>query len=287
MDHSYLECITTMSKMDNFCKIKLKIIYINMKIKMGRIEKLTKYLDLGTSHGIEYGALDKPIVKKSQSNIIYVDYTSTKKLKEKSKDDPHVKQNDIVAIDINLTESGSSKALQSRGPFDYIVASHVFEHLPNPLAWLEKNSKMLREGGIISLAVPDKRYTFDYFRRLSEPSDWLATYIDSNERPSTIQLLDHYMNVRVVNTETAWDKKPDLLDCPRYHNNEDAMNLTRKGQLVYVDCHCFVYTDSSFMAIFNVLQSMNLMLNLEIVEIFPPEHHSNEFIISLRVKSKN
>ena len=212
-----------------------------------------------------------PIVHKSQSDITYVDYTSTKELMENSKIDPHVKQGDIVAVDINLAESGSTETLQTRGPFDYIVASHVFEYLPNLLEWLEKKLGLLCEGGIISLAIPDKRYTFDYFRRLSEPSDWLTAYIDSNVRPTTAQLLNHFLNVRVVNTQEAWDKKPILSNCPRYHDDEIAMDLTRKGQLDYVDCHCFVYTDSSFIAIFNVLQSMNLMLNLETVEIFPPE----------------
>ncbi len=253
---------------------------------MDRIGRLTKYLDLGVSRGIEYGALAKPIVDKSQSDVIYVDYTSTKELIEKSKDDPHVKQSDIVVVDINLAEPGSAEALQARGPFDYIVASHVFEHLPNPLAWLEKNSSLLREGGVISLAIADKRYTFDYFRKLSEPADWLTAYIDSSERPTTAQLLDHFLNVRVVNTQAAWDEKPVLLNCPRYHDDENAMHFVRKGQITYVDCHCFVYTDSSFRAIFNSLQSRNLMLNVEVVEIFPPERHSNEFILALRVNQK-
>ncbi len=252
---------------------------------MSRVEQLTMYLDLKNSRGIEYGALANPIVKKSQNNVIYVDYTSTKELVEKSNTDPNVKESDIVGVDVNLSEPESAKALQDRGPFDYIVASHVFEHLPNSLAWLEEASSLLREGGIISLAIPDKRYTFDFFRRLSEPSDWLTTYIDSSERPTTAQLLDHYLNVRVVDTLTAWNEEPTLLKCPRHHNDWVALDLARIGQLTYTDCHCFVYTDSSFVAILHYIQSMKLLLNLEVLKVFPPERYSNEFIIALRVSS--
>jgi len=251
---------------------------------MSRVEQLTRYLDLKNSRGIEYGALANPIVNKSQSNVIYADYTTTQELVKNSKDDPSVKISDIVEVDVNLSEPESGKVLQALGPFDYIVASHVFEHLPNPLAWLKVASSLLCDGGIISLAIPDKRYTFDFFRRLSEPYDWLTSYIDSNERPTTAQLLDHYLNVRVVDTLTAWSEEPTLSKCPRHHDDRLAIDLARRGKLTYVDCHCFVYTDDVFLAIFNAIQDVNLLLNLEVVNIFPPERYSNEFIVALRVR---
>ena len=142
----------------------------------------------------------------------------------------------------------------------------------------------IADGGIISLAIPDKRYTFDFFRRLSESSDWLTTYIDSNERPTTTQLLDHYLNVRVVDTSTAWNEVPTLSNCPRHHLDDRlAIHQARLGLTSYVDCHCFVYTDTSFLEIFNAMQNVGLLLNLEVVNIFPPERYSNEFIAALRV----
>lgn len=44
---------------------------------------------------------------------------------------------------------------------DFIVASHVLEHLPDPLLALRVWYEALAPGGTLLLKVPDKRYTFD------------------------------------------------------------------------------------------------------------------------------
>jgi SAM-dependent methyltransferase len=72
---------------------------------------------------------------------------------------------------------------------DYVIASHVLEHVANPVAALAEWYRVLRPGGIIYLLVPDRRYTWDRgraltsvehmledYRRCTPPSD--ATHID-------------------------------------------------------------------------------------------------------------
>ena len=42
---------------------------------------------------------------------------------------------------------------------DYVVASHVLEHVANPIAALAECYRVIRPGGILYLVVPDRRAT--------------------------------------------------------------------------------------------------------------------------------
>lgn len=59
---------------------------------------------------------------------------------------------------------------------DFIVANHVLEHLVNPLDFLEQCYKLLKPGGIAYIALPDKRLTFDCYRRRTPLSDVVDRY---------------------------------------------------------------------------------------------------------------
>ena len=44
---------------------------------------------------------------------------------------------------------------------DFVIASHVVEHLADPLAFLDDAHRVLRVGGVLLLLLPDRRCTFD------------------------------------------------------------------------------------------------------------------------------
>jgi SAM-dependent methyltransferase len=62
--------------------------------------------------------------------------------------------------------------------YDFVVASHVLEHLANPLRALHEWKRVLRPGGVLLILVPDRRNTFDHKRPLTPfehiESDFLA-----------------------------------------------------------------------------------------------------------------
>jgi len=60
--------------------------------------------------------------------------------------------------------------------FDYCLASHVIEHIPNPIAFFQSIAHLLKPGGVLSLAVPDKRYTFDFFQPAASVFAWLGFF---------------------------------------------------------------------------------------------------------------
>ena len=50
------------------------------------------------------------------------------------------------------------------GKYDGLVASHVAEHLPNLIGFLQQAGTLLKSSGVIALALPDKRLCFDFFQ---------------------------------------------------------------------------------------------------------------------------
>ena len=53
------------------------------------------------------------------------------------------------------------------GTFGAFIASHVIEHTTDFIGFLDAAATLLAPDGVVILAVPDKRYCFDYFRPLT------------------------------------------------------------------------------------------------------------------------
>ncbi len=59
---------------------------------------------------------------------------------------------------------------------DYVVTSHVLEHVANPVAAFAEWNRVLRPGGIVYLVVPDRRFTWDRTRELTPAAHMLDDY---------------------------------------------------------------------------------------------------------------
>jgi SAM-dependent methyltransferase len=47
---------------------------------------------------------------------------------------------------------------------DFVIASHVLEHLADPLGMIDETHRVLRDGGVLLILLPDRRATFDAAR---------------------------------------------------------------------------------------------------------------------------
>ncbi|MGC8160060.1 hypothetical protein ACP3WZ_26405, partial [Salmonella enterica] len=69
---------------------------------------------------------------------------------------------------------------------------------------------ILKPGGELRLAVPDRRYTFDLLRNESRLHDVLDNYLRKARRPQPHQIIDFCGLSRVVDCAAAWDGALDL-----------------------------------------------------------------------------
>lgn len=104
---------------------------------------------------MEIGALLNPMPLPQASEILFSDVLTPEQLEEAY---PGSQAPDI------LSDSEHFPAVDD-GAFDFIVANHVLEHVTDPIRALKEWHRILRDGGLLMMAVPDKRFTFDHRRR--------------------------------------------------------------------------------------------------------------------------
>lgn len=105
--------------------------------------------------GLEIGALRNPLPVPNAAEVLYSDLLTAEQLAALY---PGSRPPDI------LSDSESFPTIESNS-LDFVIANHVIEHLTDPIRALREWHRILREGGLLYLAVPDKRFTFDHKRR--------------------------------------------------------------------------------------------------------------------------
>ena len=131
-----------------------------------RTQRALRWVEPAAGLGLEIGALTTPLLTPALGPVEYADHLSTAGLREKYRDDPNVDIGGIVEVTYVLGDR-RMPAVTGTDRFHHVAASHVIEHAPNLIGWLEDIRSVLRPGGVLALVVPDKRYTFDVTRRVS------------------------------------------------------------------------------------------------------------------------
>jgi SAM-dependent methyltransferase len=131
--------------------------------------------------GLEIGALWRRFPLPRAVTALYVDRVDPGGLRREYPDiGGKLITPDVVAEGSRLPFAGNS--------LDFVIASHVLEHLPFPLAALNNWHQVLAPGGVLVMKVPDKRYSFD-IRRNRTP---LQHLVDEHRNPFTFDKRAHF-----------------------------------------------------------------------------------------------
>ena len=209
---------------------------------------LLQGVDLDSEVGLEIGPLDKPVVRrKDRRKIYYADYASRETLCAKSADDPNVDVTLIPNIDYMI--AGLPKRLDRT--FDYILASHVIEHVPDLVGWLSALFGWLSPGGRLILAIPDKRYCFDLLRATSTTGQVIEAHLQHRERPGFAAIYDAMRAAIHFDLARAWREEPYRGSLEPMFSPEVAYHTAQRAHETgeHIDCHSWVFTHRSFLQI--------------------------------------
>lgn len=216
-------------------------------------QHLENLVDFKSAVGLEIGAMDLPYVAPDEGNCEFADYRSTEELRELARAVPGHYPEFIVPVAYDLKQGYS--AITKR--FDYIIAAHVVEHIPNLLGWFRSLESLLNPGGIVFLVVPDKRYTFDFYRRETTVSDVVECDRLGLQTPSFYHVFDHhYYSHANLPPFNVWsgERRP-----PPFKSYLAARQTAEKALSGFEDAHCSVFTPDSFTTLFRDLHDAGLI----------------------------
>jgi len=251
---------------------------------MDRREKIICKCDLG-GIGIEIGPSFNPIVPKSDGyNVEIIDHTDKAGLCEKYT--PHgIDLDRIEEVDYVWNGESYAELTGKSNHYDYIIASHVIEHTCDLVAFLRDCSSILKENGILSLAIPDKRYCFDFLRPVSSISKVIDSHISGNTVHTPGSVYECFGSVCNSGEDIAWDCPLSPVDIRLAHDTIEAKNLYMDSlaQDRYIDIHNWAFTKNSFELLIYDLNNIGL-IDLQVAASFDTVGH--EFCVSL-IKRKD
>ena len=197
--------------------------------------------------GIEIGPSYNPIAaKKDGYQVHIIDHMSKENLIKKY-ENYDVDVRNIEEVDFIWNGQKYSKLTGKVKFYDWIIASHVIEHIPDLISFLNDCDEILKNDGVLSLAIPDKRYCFDHYRPPTGISQIIDSYYLQNKLHTPGTMAEYYLNIVSRDGAIAWDKNKEGSDKFLYPLNDvrDKINsIIHKNE--YTDAHAWCFTPNSF-----------------------------------------
>ena len=153
-----------------------------------------KAFELLKGIGIEIGALSSPF--DLEARVIYADITDANTMAEQlsRNEGKGYLSNPLVEVGLIIEPPFFNfKGLEPES-HDFCVSSNVVEHHPNPIYFLLEQFRVIKKGGILYAAIPNKERTYDR-GRLTTPINHLEKkFIDFDFSDDYIFALDIVKN---------------------------------------------------------------------------------------------
>jgi SAM-dependent methyltransferase len=174
-------------------------------------------------NGYEIGAQNSPLKCKHASQTKYIDYLSKKESSEKY----NIPENKCVDVDIIADANNLDMIPPNSAAF--IIANHVLEHSPNPLAAMYGWLQILQTKGILFLTLPNYQSNeFDFEKSPAGITHLTEDYQRSknNEDILTKHIYEHIQLIDGIspNNSTLFQQRYDEIIQSNLHTHYHVFN---------------------------------------------------------------
>jgi SAM-dependent methyltransferase len=242
--------------------------------------------DFSVGKGLEIGPLHRAMATREEAQVHYVDVLDREGLVRHYADDPAVPAERIPEIDYPLIQSDGRtldlvEATAAGAPFDWVIASHVIEHVPDVIGWLRELAEIVVDDGVLVLAVPDRRYCFDAHRPPTTLGQMVAAHRRGDRRPAVGSVFDYFADSVDYDIKALWRGELPSLD-RRIHDSAltwAKVEAAEAGE--YVDCHVWLFSPDSFLQQLHDLRASGLS-SWYVERLEPTPRNDLEFRVLLR-----
>jgi predicted SAM-dependent methyltransferase len=183
--------------------------------------------------GIEIGALHNPLKVPASANIRYVDRLGVAQLREQ-----YPELNDKKLVEVDILDNGERLLTIPDSSQDFVIANHFVEHCEDPIGAVLAMLRVLKPGGILYLAIPDKRCCFDADRPVTSIDHLIRDHLEGPEWSRPQHFAEWVQLVNKVSDENEAQKQ--------------IAELTRKNYSI----HFHAWTPFEMMEFFVALRKM-------------------------------
>ena len=164
-----------------------------------------KYIRKG--NGIEIGPGHIPLQVLPEVKVLYVDLFSEKDLIKK-----YSELQDKLMTKIDIIDDGEKLIKFKNRSLDFIIANHFLEHTLNPILTLSNFLRCLKEGGIMFLAIPDRRATFDRDRPLTPSKHFIEVFKNGYDNRFDEHYIEFIRLAEKISDEQIEERKSKLIE---------------------------------------------------------------------------
>jgi len=245
---------------------------------MNRNEKILRHLKKN-GRGIEIGPCHNPVAPKKEGfNVDIIDHLNREQLIAKY-EGHSIDFDQIEEVDFVWQGESYSELTGKQKYYDWIISSHVIEHNPDIIKFINDCDAILKDDGVLCLVIPDKRYCFDHYRAITGISKVIDTHLSQATVHPPGTVADYFLNVVSQSGQIAWSSNTTG-EYKLIHSIADARQTMNNfiDQNVYLDVHGWCFVPHSFRLIINDLFYLGL-IPLQEVAFDPTE--GCEFYITL------
>jgi glycosyltransferase involved in cell wall biosynthesis/SAM-dependent methyltransferase len=155
--------------------------------------------------------------------------------------------------------------VERHGTFDGLIASHVGEHIPDPIGFFKAVDKLLKPSGVIALALPDKRACFDFFQPHSTTGDLLEAHQQGRARHRPSKIFDGVAYYTTRNRAGGWafglpsDQHEPVVSQSLHDAYQALLSAPTHTSQDYQDTHGWQFTPGSFQLIILELHHLGII----------------------------
>jgi SAM-dependent methyltransferase len=241
-----------------FSSIKTNV-HRKLVYKFSKPDRLALSGNYLNGSGIEIGAMDLPLQVKPGVKVRYLDRIPKE---ESAKLFPELKDK---LVDVDIIGDGESLFGIPDNSNDFIIGNHFIEHTQNPISTIENMLRVIRKGGIVFMAIPDKRFTFDEDRIITPLDHFIKDY----EQGPAWSEHEHYFDF-VKYTDHGLGKTDAEIE--KVIDNLKAINWS---------IHFHVWDHQAMIDMFSMIKKrFNIAFEIEVA--IAPREGGNESIFILR-----
>lgn len=246
-----------------------------------RADYILKYVDKNKL-GLEIGPSYNPLAPKRMGyNVHVIDHLDRVGLINKYS---HLAVDTSKIEEVDFVWTGQPYKELTPNKYSWIIASHVIEHVPDFIHFLNDCADILTEDGILSLAIPDKRFCFDHFRPLTSLALVIDKYLRQERLHSPGTLTEYYLNTCRNSGQSVWGTYSSNQKYHMIHNINEAKERlnTAIHSAEYMDAHAYCFVPHSFRLLIQDLFELGL-IRLREVDFY--SINGSEFYMTLGIHS--